>query len=115
MTLIGTEIATAHAQSEEARQRLAATLVELQARLNPRALAHEAMQELRETAEDLARSGVDAVKRNAAPLTGLAAAVGLVLARKQVGGLISLLTAHDETADAPASLKETRVKRGKDA
>ena len=106
MNSASTEIAAAQAQADEARRQLAATMVALQARLNPRALAREAAHELRETGEELARSGAAAVRRNAAPLAGLAAAIGLVLARKQVGDIVSRLTGTDETTDATASLKD---------
>ena len=48
MSIDEPSLAMAEARSDRARRRLAGTLVELQARLNPKALAGEAAQELRE-------------------------------------------------------------------
>jgi hypothetical protein len=106
MSLIESELDTAKAQADEARKRLTATMVALQTRLHPKALAREAFNELKETGEDLARSGAAVAKRNAGPIAGIAATLGLVLARHQLGGLLSHFTGGDETADDATSLKD---------
>jgi len=108
MSLIASELDTAKAQAEAARQRLTATMVALQARLNPKALAREALNELKETGEDLARSGAAAARRNAGPIAGIAATLGLVLARHQLSDLISHFIGGDETATDQASLEDDK-------
>lgn len=101
------ELAIAKSQAQTARQRLAGTLVELQARLNPKALAREAVQELKETGEEFARNGLDAVKRHPLTVGGIAAAIGLFLARRPIR---QLLDKHpDETAVPLTSLTSKRA------
>ena len=82
MSLIDDELSRAEAQSVERRQQLAKTAVALQARLKPRALARDAGEELKEGGGDLARSGVEAVKRNPLTVVGVATAITAFLARK---------------------------------
>ncbi|MGY4397938.1 hypothetical protein ACVWZA_003135 [Sphingomonas sp. UYAg733] len=110
----------AKACSIEARRRLAGTLVELQARLNPRVLAREAMQELKETGQEMAREGLEAAKRHPLTLAGAATAVGIFLARKPLSKLISELgdasseAGSDATPAPPTSLTNERASaRGK--
>ncbi len=95
-------LAVAEQRSARARQRLAGTLVEIQARLNPKALAREAAQELREAGQELAREGLETVKRHPLTMAGVATAVGLFLARRPLRTLIAKLP--DETPP-PATLK----------
>lgn len=82
MSLIDDELSRAEAQSVERRQQLAKTAVALQARLKPSALARDAVEELKEVGGDLARSGVEAVKRNPLTVVGVATAITALLARK---------------------------------
>ena len=74
-----TDLPAARRRAEAARARLAATLVDLQARLNPRALAREAIGELKEAAQEIGRDGLESLKRHPLTLAGGAAAVGLLL------------------------------------
>jgi len=104
-------LAIAEQRSEAARKRLATTLVEIQGRLNPRALAREAAQELRETGEELAREGLEAVKRHPLTVAGMVGAVGLFLARKPIRALIARLP--DETPPPPPRLTPKPRTRGK--
>jgi hypothetical protein len=90
------DLAFAKMRSAEARERLAGTLVELQARLNPKALARDALQELKETGQEMAREGLEAAKRHPLSLAGAATAVGIFLARKPLSKLIR------EFGDAPS-------------
>jgi len=109
-------LAIAEQRSDAARRRLAATLVEIQGRLNPRALAREAAQELRETGEELAREGLDAVKRHPLTVAGVLTAVGLFLARRPLRTLITRLpdeTPRPETQRAPPRLTPKPRTRGK--
>lgn len=82
MSLIDDELSRAEAQSVERRQQLAKTAVALQARLKPSALARDAVEGLKEVGGDLARSGVEAVKRNPLTVVGVATAITAFLARK---------------------------------
>jgi hypothetical protein len=104
-------LALAERHSEAARQRLAHTLVEIQARLNPRALAREAAQELREAGEELARESVDAMRRHPLTLAGVAGAVALFLARRPLRSLIA--RAEDATPPASPRLPTKTRTRGK--
>jgi ElaB/YqjD/DUF883 family membrane-anchored ribosome-binding protein len=108
MTGDDTDLAAAEQRSHDARKRLAGTLVEIQARLNPKALAREAAQELKETAQEMAREGLEGLKQHPITLAGATAAVGLFLARKPLRQLIG--TYLDETPDAPASLTPKRAR-----
>lgn len=102
-------LAMAEARSDRARRRLAGTLVELQARLNPKALAREAAQELREAGQELAREGLETAKRH--PLTIASVAAGLVLfvARRPLRSLLAKLP--DETpAPAPRLTPKPRTR-----
>ena len=99
--------ALARSQAEAARSQLAGTLVEIQARLKPKALAREAMGELKGTAQSLARSGAAGVKRHPLAVTGGVAALGLLLAR---GPLLRLFNHYrDETPPPSESLKPKRA------
>jgi len=104
-------LAVAEARSVRARQRLAGTLVEIQARLNPKALAREAAQELREAGEELAREGLETVKRHPLTAAGMVGAVALFLARKPIRALIASLP--DETPPPPPRLTPKPRTRGK--
>ncbi|QNQ11505.1 DUF3618 domain-containing protein [Sphingomonas alpina] len=119
------DLAFAKKRSAEAREKLAGTLVELQARLNPKALAREAIQELKEAGQEMAREGLEAAKRHPLTLAGAATAVGIFLARKPLSKLISEFgetqaetttrePAGDATPAPPTSLtKERAGARGK--
>lgn len=73
--------AVAQLRADAARAKLTQTLVHLQARVNPRALARDAIDELRETGMSIAQQAIDAAKRNPAPLIGIGATVIAILAR----------------------------------
>jgi hypothetical protein len=104
-------LAIAEQRSAAARKRLAGTLVEIQSRLNPRALAREAAHELRETGEELAREGLEAVKRHPLTVAGVLTAVGLFAARRPIRALIASLP--DETPPPPPRLTPKPRTRGK--
>ena len=104
-------LAVAEARSARARQRLAGTLVEIQARLNPKALAREAAQELREAGQELAREGMETVRRHPLTFAGVATAIGLFFARRPLRALIAKLS--DETPPAPPRLTPKPRTRGK--
>ena len=95
-------LTVAEQRSARARKRLAGTLVEIQARLNPKALAREAVQELREAGEELARDGIEAIKRHPLTMAGVRTAIGMFVARRPLRALIA--ETADETAPPPQRL-----------
>ena len=105
------ELDLARSRAEAARTRLTGTLVDIQARLNPKALAREAAQELKEAAQEIARAGLDSIRRHPVTLVGATAALGIFFARGPLRHVID--TYLDETPAAPASLtaKRTRARR----
>lgn len=66
---------------EAARARLTATLVDLRARLTPKALAREAVEELREGAEELGASAIAFARRHPGPIAGIALTLVALFAR----------------------------------
>ena len=88
MSLIDDELVKAEANSVEARQQLARTVIALQSRLKPSALAREAIEDLKGAGGEMARSGVEAVKRNPLPALGVVAAMTAFVARKPLARLL---------------------------
>lgn len=105
MKLIDPELDLAEARAQRARKRLTDTLVALQARLNPRALAKEAAEELKEAGEQMLRNGVEAVKQQPVKAAGVAAAVGLFLLRKPLRKLA------ERAQETPAPSESLTTKR----
>ena len=87
MNLIDDELAKAEANSVDARRQLAQTVVALQSRLKPSALARDAVEELKEVGGEIARSGIESVKRNPLPTVGVAALLTAFIARKPLARL----------------------------
>lgn len=87
MNLIDDELVKAETNSIDARRQLARTVVALQSRLKPSALARDAVEELKEVGGELARSGIDAVKRNPMPAVGVVALLTAFVARKPLARL----------------------------
>ena len=74
------------ARIDVARKRgeMLGTVHELQTRLQPRTLASEAWAKARNKGADIAEDAVDAVKSRPVAVGGIAAALGLFLARKPI-------------------------------
>ena len=87
MNLIDDELVKAETNSVDARRQLAQTVVALQSRLKPSALARDAVEELKEVGGEMARSGIEAVKRNALPTVGVVALLTAFVARKPLARL----------------------------
>lgn len=81
------DIRDAERREALARERLTDTLHELQAKLNPKALAREGARKVAGAGQSAARNGADAARRNPAPVAGAAAVGVLFLARKRIAGL----------------------------
>jgi hypothetical protein len=87
VNLIDDELVKAETNSVDARRQLAKTVVALQSRLKPSALARDAVEELKEVGGEMARSGIDAVKRNPLPTVGVVALLTAFVARKPLARL----------------------------
>ncbi len=95
------ELARAEAQAAAARRQLAQTLVDIQTRLSPRALARGAVEEMRDTALEIAHAAMDAVKRNPSPWLGIGAAISFVVAKRWLGHAV-----HEAPPDTAADLAD---------
>ena len=108
MTGDDNDLATAKRRAEAARTRLTGTLVDIQARLKPKALMREAAHEVKEAAQELARDGLDTLKRHPVTLAGATAVLGIFFAR---GPLRHVIDAYmDETPELPTSLTPKRAR-----
>ena len=76
------QVAAARIEAERARGRLIDTARELQERLSPGHLAHNAWSGAKSKSADLAEDAVDAIKRRPGLAGGAIAAVALFLARE---------------------------------
>ncbi len=94
------DLATAEAEALAARQQLTRTMVDIQSRLNPRALVREALDEAREMGSELLHSGLAHVRQHPAPLIGIGATIAGFVARNW---LVRHTAPHTEAkAEAPA-------------
>jgi len=91
MTRDTPEIAAARIEAERARARLIETARELQERLSPGILAHNAWEGAKSKGADLAEEAVDAVRRRPAIAGGVVAAIALFLAREPLIDMASKL------------------------
>jgi hypothetical protein len=95
-----TRLAAAEANATAARERLSATVTELQQRLNPRRLAREAVSDM----ADAGSLAADSAGRNPGALAGAVAIAGLFLARHRVAHLFGRPRAQSHAR--PANLPE---------
>lgn len=110
MSMADTELAAAEARSQAARRRLAGTMFAMQDRINPKTLAREAAQELKEAGTDLARKGLETVRDNPGVVAGVVATLGLILSRHRIGAWLGRGPKGDATSGHPRSLKTKRAK-----
>lgn len=94
-------LAEAEVAAVAARERLNLTLVALQNRLEPKRLARDTVDDLREAGGVAARKAADAAGRNPGPLAGIVAVAGLFLARHRLAALVR--RGRKATRDADAS------------
>lgn len=97
------EIKAAEQREALARQQLTGTLQELQARLNPKALAREGARKVADAGQTAANKGADAARRNPAPVAGAAAVGVLFLSRRRIA---ALFRRKKKTLPAEARLPE---------
>lgn len=72
-------------RSEQARRRLMVTADEIRHRLSPREVARKASEHLIETGSEMADAGIATARRHSGRIVGLAALLGLMLARHRIG------------------------------
>lgn len=87
MSLIDDELAKAEDGSVEARKALAGTVVALQSRLKPSALARDAINEVKELSSEFAHAGAETIKRHPLKTVGIVAAITAFVARKPLSRL----------------------------
>ncbi len=100
------KIARAEARVDAARDRLVDTLGELQQRLSPRTLAHDAWESAKVKTADLAEDAVDAVKSRPVAAGSALAAVAMFLAREPLMDL-----AGQALGKASAKRKEKNARK----
>jgi len=102
----------AQAKSDAARARLTGTLVEIQAKLNPRVLLREAIEDVRSAAADMVRSGLDQARNNPGPWLSLAATGGAYLARQWLNRRARRTAEQaDDTPPAPSNHRQRADRR----
>lgn len=77
----------AQAESAAARDRVARSLANVQAKMNPRRIARRAVRDVTDAGTNAAEIGIDTVRRYPITLTGAVAAAGLFLARHRIASL----------------------------
>ncbi len=97
---------TADVDAAQARAQLTATLVDVQARLHPRALLRDAVAELRETGVEIAQGALAAARRNPGPLIGIGATLVAIFARDW---LVDAFAAHDDAATTSPPPRSTAI------
>lgn len=91
------DVAIARARAELARRKFAATLGEIQERLNPRVLIRDAWDEVRDQGGDLAAGAIKSVKDRPGRAAAIGGALALLLARKPIANAIGgLLLPNDD-------------------
>lgn len=91
MTGDSPRVQNARERAALARHRMMERLQELQHRIAPRTLAQDAWEGAKSKGADLAEDAVDAVRARPLAATGIAAAVGIFLAREPLRDLASKL------------------------
>jgi hypothetical protein len=106
------EVIAARIEVARRRGEMLGTVHELQARLQPKTLASEAWAKARNKGADMAEDAVDAVKARPVAIGGVAAALGLFLARRPISDaavkLYDALTSDGDTKANREALKPRR-------
>jgi ElaB/YqjD/DUF883 family membrane-anchored ribosome-binding protein len=109
------QVAAARIKAERERAQLMETARQLQERISPAVLAHNAWQGAKTKGADLAEDAVDAVRSRPAIVGGIAAAIGLFLAREPLMDAAGKLKrkVKSEGPKAPRKIKVKAVKPAK--
>ena len=93
------DVTAAKIEAERARARLIDTAQDLQTRLSPKLLAHNAWEGAKVKGADLAEDAVDAVKKRPLAATGVVAAIAMYLAREPLMDLAGKLVGGGKDRD----------------
>ena len=103
------QVAAARIKAEKERAQLMETARELQHRVSPAVLAQNAWDGTKTKSIDLAEEAVDVVRQRPAIAGGIAAAIGLFLARGPLLGLAGKLTRKSRSGH-PKTPRKIKVK-----
>ena len=109
------ELRIAKQEAERARLRLAATAAEVQQRLKPGSLAHNAWAGVKDKSGELADDAVEAVKQRPVPVAAALALFTLFLARAPIKSAVGRLFDGDgetESNDANGARPRRARKQG---
>lgn len=118
MTQDNPDVTAARIEAERARARLIDTAQDLQARLSPKLLAHNAWEGAKVKGADLAEDAVDAVRKRPLAATGVVAAIAMYLAREPLMDLAGRLVGNgkddsdipdEEITDNSSDLSNTEI------
>lgn len=112
-----TELEIAQARVQESRERLFATVGDIQERLRPSSLAQDVVESATQGVASVARKGAEAVRTRPFATAAIAGTIGLVMARGWIGDILGNRskkqeTSAKETQRAPDRSKTTRAKKG---
>ena len=104
----GTEkdVERAQAEATRARMRLAATMSEIQDRLNPRTLLSDAWHEVREHGQDLVDDAIQTARAKPVATSAMAAAVIALFAREPIWRAVATLFFRRRETSAAAEQLE---------
>ena len=108
------QVAAARIKAERERAQLMETARELQERLSPGVLAHNAWEGAKSKGADLAEDAVDAVRNRPAIAGGIVAAIALFLAREPLMDAAGKLK-HRRKSPGPKAERNIEVKAVKPA
>jgi hypothetical protein len=108
---MSTEIVQAKREAEAARQRLAATLAELQERLRPGTLASNAWEGVKDKSGELADDAMQAVKTRPVAVSAALAAFTLFLARAPIKSAVAGLLSGDGEEKEPRPARKVQPKK----
>ncbi len=97
-------VALAEQRAAAARQRLSATVGTLQARLNPRAVARDAVENIQESGEKALRTGVRTARAHPEALVWAATLATAWLARRRIVGLFARRSPQDRERETAAHI-----------
>lgn len=93
------QVEQAKREAEQARRRLETTIGALQQRLNPKTLATDAWDGVKEKGSDITDSAMDVVRERPAVVSAAVAAFALFLARRPIGRAVGRMFGGEEEPD----------------
>ena len=109
MTQDNPDVTAARIEVERTRASLMETAQDLQARLSPKTLAHNAWEGAKVKGADLAEDAVEAVRRRPLAATGVVAAIAMYLAREPLKDLAGRIVGGGTSDDDDRSSDRKRT------